>query len=133
MIDVSENMLKTSEEICKRKDKENPITFFLLINIHHLFYDKNVRDYLKSPMTVSQIAGLIYKKTNRPDVYYLLKYLIDVGVMKLVKNKLSEIDDRKLYIIDKKLLKKEIDSWCITKKLVDTYLYDCGVGVILEK
>lgn len=115
----------------KQKSKESPFSFFALINLHHLFFDKQTKDLMKNPMTITQLSELICDKRVRPDMQYLLKYLIKEEIM--TQNRINPLDDRKMYFVNSKLLRKEIDSWTITKKVVQVYLDDCGIGVDLEK
>jgi hypothetical protein len=122
---------KFLELIEKQKEKELPLCYFLLINLHHLFYKNDTKNNMRNSMTISKISELIYERKNRPDVQYLLKYLVEKGV--LVENKSNPFDDRKTYTINKNNLRKEIDSWRITKAVVDIYLSDCRVNVTLEK
>lgn len=117
------NMMK------KQKFRESPYAYFLLINMHHLFFDDKTKEYMKSPMTIKQISSLICNKKTflRPDVIYTIRYLIDSKVIQKHNQKLSFLDDKDKYLIDLKSLRREIDSWKITQKVVYTYLDDCGL------
>jgi len=125
----------------KQKHKESPLSFFLLLRLHSLFFDSASKEYIKKPLTKSEICRLISKNKlletkvikkiiMRADMQYFLKSLIKKGV--LIEQEKNNLNYRDLYILNKKLLRKEIDSWIISQKFIN-YLNECGVNVILEK
>lgn len=131
-VNINKNSDYYVDKIYKQKTKESPSNLFLLTKLHHLFYDKEIRKMLEIPFTLNNLSKKLSNKRNRPDIQYFLKYLIKNKILLEKKNRAMPLEERKTYIVDLKALKNEIDGWEVLKNIVDVYLNDCGVDVILE-